>query len=72
MIWEFPVRYLDQAIPVPGAQSARKELTVASPHCPQCQSTSITWSTSTQNGVSGFFVYCSSCGAIITWVPQPR
>lgn len=46
---------------------------MASPCCPKCENaTSISWQTKTLNGIEGMLIYCSSCGAIITWVPKPK
>ena len=45
---------------------------MASPCCPKCGGTNITYTTTTHHGTSGMYIYCGSCGAIITWVPLPK
>ena len=45
---------------------------MATPCCAKCGNKNITWETRTFAGKSGILVYCSSCGAIVSWTPKPK
>ena len=40
---------------------------MATPCCPKCESTSITYTPQSFAGIPGVLIHCSDCGAIITW-----
>jgi formate dehydrogenase maturation protein FdhE len=49
----------------------KEEQTMATPCCPKCGSTNIANKLKSFYGLQGLYIYCSSCGAIIAWVPIP-
>jgi len=44
----------------------------AKPCCAKCgvDASHFTWTSSSQHSMSGFFIYCKECGAVVTWVPH--
>lgn len=45
---------------------------MATPCCAKCGHTSFTYSTKTHGGITGMYVYCAGCGAVVSWVPKPQ
>jgi hypothetical protein len=42
------------------------------PNCPRCKKSEFASTSKTFVGMEGLFVYCSSCGAVVGWVPKPE
>jgi len=42
------------------------------PCCASCKSDKIAYQIQTFGGVRGILVYCGTCGAIISWAPEPK
>jgi hypothetical protein len=46
--------------------------TSAEPCCAKCESTLIGSTRRSWQGVEGLLIFCTACGAIITWAPVPK
>ncbi len=40
------------------------------PNCPRSKKTNFSTYSNQQNGNNGYFIYCSDCGAVISWAPD--
>ena len=45
---------------------------MATPVCAKCGGVNIAAYNRSFNGLSGVMLYCSDCGAIISWAPNPE
>ena len=50
----------------------KEQYMTVTPCCANCKSNNITYQVQTFGGVRGILVYCGTCGAIISWAPEPK